>query len=150
SPGSASWGSGPRHRPPNGACSSPRDANTLPRPGGSRPFRAWSSSRWSSCLRDSAASSTRSSVSSQENSMSTIDSAPALLDIRGLSTTYGHGDEAVIAAANIDLALQPGEIVALVGESGSGKSTLSKAIIGLLPESARILDGNIDLAGANL
>ncbi len=82
--------------------------------------------------------------------MSTIDSAPALLDIRGLSITYGHGDEAVIAAENIDLALQPGEIVALVGESGSGKSTLSKAIIGLLPESARILDGNIDLAGANL
>ncbi|GAA1887821.1 ABC transporter ATP-binding protein [Paeniglutamicibacter psychrophenolicus] len=82
--------------------------------------------------------------------MSTIDSAPALLDIRGLSITYGHGDEAVVAAENIDLALRPGEIVALVGESGSGKSTLSKAIIGLLPESARILDGSIDLAGGNL
>jgi ABC-type glutathione transport system ATPase component len=82
--------------------------------------------------------------------MSTIDSAPALLDIRGLSIPYRHGDEAVIAAENIDLALQPGAIVALVGESGSGKSTLSKAIIGLLPESARILDGSIDLAGGNL
>lgn len=82
--------------------------------------------------------------------MSTINAAPALLDIRGLSITYGHGDEAVVAAENIDLALKPGEIVALVGESGSGKSTLSKAIIGLLPESARILDGSIDLAGGNL
>ncbi|MCV9994520.1 ABC transporter ATP-binding protein [Paeniglutamicibacter sp. ZC-3] len=82
--------------------------------------------------------------------MSTIDSASALLDIRGLSITYGQGDEAVVAAEHIDLALKPGEIVALVGESGSGKSTLSKAIIGLLPESARILDGSIDLAGGNL
>ena len=82
--------------------------------------------------------------------MSTIDSAPALLDIRGLSITYGHGDEAVVAAENIDLALKPGEIVALVGESGSGKSTLAKAIIGLLPQAARVLDGSIDLAGGNL
>lgn len=82
--------------------------------------------------------------------MSTTDSAPALLEIRGLNITYGHGDEAVLAAQNIDLALKPGEIVALVGESGSGKSTLSKAIIGLLPESARILEGSIGLAGGNL
>ncbi|ASN40686.1 dipeptide ABC transporter ATP-binding protein [Paeniglutamicibacter terrestris] len=82
--------------------------------------------------------------------MSTIASASALLDISGLSITYGHGDEAVVAAQNIDLTLKPGEIVALVGESGSGKSTLSKAIIGLLPQSARILGGSINLGGENL
>ncbi|MBV1779348.1 ABC transporter ATP-binding protein [Paeniglutamicibacter sp. ABSL32-1] len=82
--------------------------------------------------------------------MSTIDSAPTLLDIRGLSIQYGTGDESVIAADHLDIALKTGEIVALVGESGSGKSTLAKAIIGLLPESAKVLGGTIDLAGDNL
>jgi peptide/nickel transport system ATP-binding protein len=82
--------------------------------------------------------------------MSTIDSAPTLLDIRGLSIQYGTGDESVLAADHLDLALKAGEIVALVGESGSGKSTLAKAIIGLLPESAGVLGGTIDLAGDNL
>lgn len=82
--------------------------------------------------------------------MSTIDSAPALLDIRGLSIQYGTGDDSVIAADHIDLALKTGEIVALVGESGSGKSTLAKAIIGLLPKSAKVLDGTIELVGDNL
>ena len=82
--------------------------------------------------------------------MSTIDSAPTLLDIRGLSIQYGTGDESVIAADHLDIALKSGEIVALVGESGSGKSTLAKAIIGLLPESAKVLGGTIDLVGDNL
>ncbi|WP_411730792.1 dipeptide ABC transporter ATP-binding protein [Paeniglutamicibacter sp.] len=82
--------------------------------------------------------------------MSTIDSAPTLLDIRGLSIQYGTGDESVIAADHLDIALKTGEIVALVGESGSGKSTLAKAIIGLLPESAKVLGGTIDLVGENL
>lgn len=82
--------------------------------------------------------------------MSTIDSAPTLLEIRGLGIQYGTGADSVIAADHIDLALKTGEIVALVGESGSGKSTLAKAIIGLLPESARVLHGTIELAGDNL
>ncbi len=82
--------------------------------------------------------------------MSTIDSAPTLLDIRGLSIQYGGGDESVIAADHIDLTLKAGEIVALVGESGSGKSTLARAIIGLLPESAKVLSGTIGLAGDKL
>ncbi|GAA5225779.1 dipeptide ABC transporter ATP-binding protein [Paeniglutamicibacter antarcticus] len=82
--------------------------------------------------------------------MSTKAQAPALLDIHGLSVQYGSGAESVTAAENIDLTLKAGEIVALVGESGSGKSTLSKAIIGLLPASAKILDGTITLWGEDL
>ena len=82
--------------------------------------------------------------------MSTKAEAPTLLEIRGLNITYGGGAGSVAAAQNIDLTLSAGEIVALVGESGSGKSTLAKAIIGLLPAAAKILDGTISLAGEDL
>ncbi|EMQ96865.1 dipeptide ABC transporter ATP-binding protein [Paeniglutamicibacter gangotriensis] len=82
--------------------------------------------------------------------MSTNTSTPTLLDIRGLSITYGTGKDAVIAADHLDLELKAGQIVALVGESGSGKTTLAKAIIGLLPDSAHIAGGAVELAGENL
>lgn len=36
-----------------------------------------------------------------------------------------------------------GKTVALVGESGSGKSIMSQAILGILPNVARITSGNI-------
>ena len=48
--------------------------------------------------------------------------------------------------AGIDLAIGPGEVVALVGESGSGKSTVARAIAGLLPPVA----GTMRFAGAPL
>jgi branched-chain amino acid transport system ATP-binding protein len=61
------------------------------------------------------------------------------LEVRSLST--GYGGRAVVHA--IDLAVNPGEIVALVGANGAGKSTLAKAISGLLPVQAGsiLLDG---------
>lgn len=74
----------------------------------------------------------------------------ALLEIRGLQISYGHGGEKVTAADEINLTVAAGEIIALVGESGSGKSTLSKAVIGLLPEAANISAGTITLNGENL
>jgi peptide/nickel transport system ATP-binding protein len=38
------------------------------------------------------------------------------------------------------LTVEPGEVVGLVGESGSGKSTLARAIVGLAPISAGIVE----------
>lgn len=49
----------------------------------------------------------------------------------------------VRAVANIDLALRPGETLALVGESGSGKTTVGRALLRLTPVTA----GSIRFAG---
>ena len=57
-----------------------------------------------------------------------------LLTVRDLTVHYGH--EPAVSCA--DLAVHPGEVVAVVGESGSGKSTLAHAAVGLLPPTARV------------
>ncbi|WP_235558050.1 ABC transporter ATP-binding protein [Sphaerimonospora mesophila] len=46
----------------------------------------------------------------------------------------------------LDLAVSPGETVAIVGESGSGKSMTVKALLGLLPPGVRA-SGRLELAG---
>jgi D-xylose transport system ATP-binding protein len=50
-----------------------------------------------------------------------------LLELRGVSKNFG----AVQALTNVDLVVNPGEIVALVGDNGAGKSTLIKSIAGI-------------------
>ncbi len=55
-------------------------------------------------------------------------------------------DAARPAVDGVSLALERGEIFGIVGESGSGKSTLANAVMGLLPDSARI-GGSIRVEG---
>lgn len=65
---------------------------------------------------------------------------PPLLETKGLSRTFGHGEHAVHAVKQISFHIQPGEIAAVVGESGSGKSTLARLILRLLePTAGQIL-----------
>ncbi len=54
--------------------------------------------------------------------------APPLLQVRGLARHYGTGTPAF---RDVDLAVRPGEFVAIVGESGVGKSTLLNCLAGL-------------------
>lgn len=72
-----------------------------------------------------------------------------LLDISDLDVVYGEGSSAVHAVQQVSLSIGHGETVALVGESGSGKSTVARAILGLLPPTART-GGRITLAGAEV
>ena len=62
--------------------------------------------------------------------------------IENLSFTYPGADAP--ALENIDLAVRPGESLALVGENGAGKTTLIKLLTGLYaPDAGRILlDGS--------
>ncbi len=66
-----------------------------------------------------------------------------VLDIRGLKRSFTQGDVTIHVLRGIDLAIEPGEIVALLGPSGSGKSTLLQAV-GLLEGG---FEGSIRIAG---
>ncbi len=57
-----------------------------------------------------------------------------IVDVRGLSKKYGSKQ----VLTDIDLSIQPGEIVGLIGPNGAGKSTLLKALMGLIKYSGHI------------
>ena len=61
----------------------------------------------------------------------TADAGVPLIELRGITKTYRTGELAVEVLHGIDLAIHPGEFVAIMGASGSGKSTLMN-ILGCL------------------
>ncbi|HVK45493.1 MAG TPA: ATP-binding cassette domain-containing protein, partial [Micropruina sp.] len=65
------------------------------------------------------------------------------LSVAGAVVRY----EDLVAVDGVDLAVAPGEIVALLGASGSGKSSLLRGIAGLEPLAAgRVCWDDVDLA----
>jgi putative ABC transport system ATP-binding protein len=72
--------------------------------------------------------------------------AEALIDIREVTKTYGHGETAVHALQGVSLRVDAGEYVAVMGSSGSGKSTLMN-ILGCLDVPSR---GEYWLDGSNV
>jgi ABC-type glutathione transport system ATPase component/ABC-type dipeptide/oligopeptide/nickel transport system permease subunit len=62
----------------------------------------------------------------------------AALSLTDLAVTFRTDAGLVHAVNGISFDVSPGEVVAVVGESGSGKSVSSRAVLGLLPESAEV------------
>jgi dipeptide transport system ATP-binding protein len=71
----------------------------------------------------------------------------ALLDIRNLSVEFKTNSGYFRAVDRLSLSVQPAHIHAIVGESGSGKSVAMLAIMGLLPNTARITADEITFDG---
>lgn len=71
-------------------------------------------------------------------------------NVEGLSVAFGKPPSQVLALRDVSLSLRSGEIIGIVGESGSGKSTLALALIGLLPQAARVTGGAIKIGGQDI
>ena len=65
-----------------------------------------------------------------------------LMQVEGLGVTFNTPRGLVRAVREASLEVRRGELVGLAGESGCGKSTTAFAIVGYLPETARV-DGSI-------
>ena len=64
----------------------------------------------------------------------------ARLEVEDISKTYGKGESAVEALADVSMTVDDQEFVSVVGPSGCGKSTLLRIIDGLLaPTAGRVL-----------
>ncbi|MCY0919224.1 MULTISPECIES: ABC transporter ATP-binding protein [unclassified Streptomyces] len=74
----------------------------------------------------------------------------AVLQLDKLVRTHGSGATEVHALRGIDLAVYPGELVAVMGPSGSGKSTLLTLAGGLdTPSSGRVIVEGTDITTAS-
>jgi oligopeptide transport system ATP-binding protein len=78
------------------------------------------------------------------------DTAPAVLEVRGLSASFFTRRGEVRAVRQVSFSLRQGETLALVGESGSGKTATAMSILRMLPSSGQITDGEILFNGEDL
>ncbi|MBA2389834.1 MAG: ABC transporter ATP-binding protein [Geodermatophilaceae bacterium] len=73
----------------------------------------------------------------------------AVLEVDNLDVQFPTEDGLVRAVRGVSYTLRAGEVLGIVGESGSGKSVTSLAIMGLLPNSARVT-GSVKFRGREL
>jgi oligopeptide/dipeptide ABC transporter ATP-binding protein len=74
----------------------------------------------------------------------------ALMEVRDLQVEIPLPHGILRAIRGVSLVVDPGEAIGVVGESGSGKSITLRALLGLLPQPARITGGSILLDGVDV
>jgi peptide/nickel transport system ATP-binding protein len=74
----------------------------------------------------------------------------ALLKVENLSVGYKTKKGLLNAVNNISFTVEQGRSLGFVGESGCGKTTIGMTLMGLLPENAIIIQGDILFNGSNL
>ncbi|MET8550531.1 dipeptide/oligopeptide/nickel ABC transporter permease/ATP-binding protein [Micromonospora zamorensis] len=72
-----------------------------------------------------------------------------VLEVRNLSIGFEGRHRGVDIVDDLTFDVRPGEVMGLVGESGSGKSLTSLAVMGLLPQGARVR-GEVRFGGTDL
>ena len=72
-----------------------------------------------------------------------------IVEAAGLTVDFASPKGPIRAVSGVDLALKPGETVALLGESGSGKSVTLRALMRLHPASAKI-GGRVEVDGQDV
>lgn len=76
--------------------------------------------------------------------VASVEPAPPALELAAVNRHFG----GISAVADVDIAVQPGEIVGLIGQNGAGKTTLLDLVCGHQPlDGGRILLDGRDVAG---
>ena len=73
-----------------------------------------------------------------------------LLTITDMQVEFASRRGDFIAARDVNLVVEPGEILGIVGETGAGKSTIGNAVIGLLEPPGRMTRGEVLLDGQRI
>ncbi|HVI21080.1 MAG TPA: ABC transporter ATP-binding protein, partial [Bacillus sp. (in: firmicutes)] len=91
-------------------------------------------------------------TTNEENKEEYLFQSPPLLEIKDLSISLhgANGQKEKNVVKKLNLKIRPGEMLGLAGESGSGKSLTASAILGLLPKSLNVSEGQIELRGKDL
>ncbi len=74
----------------------------------------------------------------------------AALEVDNLTVSVRRGDQRFNAVESVSFSVEAGEAYGIVGESGSGKSLTLRAIMALLPPSARLSGGEMLFEGRPL
>jgi peptide/nickel transport system ATP-binding protein len=74
----------------------------------------------------------------------------AVLEVRGLRTSFFLDDGEARAVDGVSFRLTPGGVLGLVGESGCGKSITALSLMRLVPPPGRIVGGDIRFEGRDL